>query len=803
MRDLRTAVRTIASRPWFSAAIVLTLAIGIGINTTVFTLVYAVLWKPLPFPNGHRIVTVVSTDPAARRLTMDVSDPDFRDLRTQATSFEALAAVAMQPAVMAEGGHPAERYRMARVAPEFFRILGTAATMGRTLQPVDVNDDAPPVAVIGYDVWRARYNGAADIVGHTVRINEHETTIVGVMPDGFHMPSNESVWIPYQASSAERAGRSNRFLLVMGLLKPGVTSASATSEINGIAARLAAAYPENKGIGAAAVSFNERFNGGQIQTVFMLLIAAVGLVLLIACANVANMMLSRAVSRRREMTIRSALGASRWRLIQQMLTEALLLSAAGGAGGIVIALWGARAFDAAVANTGKPSWVLFTMEYTVLAYFATICVLAAILFGLAPALRSSRVELNHVLKEGGRGGSGRIGWLSSTLVVLQFTFAVVLLTGAGLMIRSFLAGQSQNSWIPRDRIVVGRMELPKSRYAARADRIRFFDALDERLRGLPGLARASFTSALPEQGASSPRIEIDGAPPVAADARPRMDTVSVSDGYFDVIDLRLERGRRFTASDGDEGRETAIVTRSLAEKFWPGADPIGRRFRVNDSDSQPPGPWITVIGISADLVQANQDPSRRAVAFVPYRQSDPTSLTMAGRTAGDPAALGAPLRALVQSIDPDLPVFDVQSLEAISDRQRWPYRVFGTIFGIFAIAALVMASVGLYAVMSQATARRTREIGIRMALGATPSRIQRAVLLRGSLQLSIGLVLGLGAAFLATGAMRSILLGVTPGDPIVFSTTAVLLTAIGLLACWLPARRAAAVAPVRALAEGE
>jgi predicted permease len=590
-------------------------------------------------------------------------------------------------------------------------------------------------------------------------------------------------------------------MLVLGLVRPGVTVEAATADVSAGAHRLAQAYPDdNKNIDAKAMTFNDRFNSGEIGVVFSLMLASVALVLLVACANVANMMLSRSVVRQREMTIRSALGASRGRMVRQVLTESLVVSAIGGGLGLAMAVAGVRLFDRAVANTGKPSWIVFDVDYTVLLYLGGLCLLSALFFGLVPAIRGSRVDLNQALKEGGRGGSGRVGWLSGTLVVLQFTVAVVLLTGAGLMIRSFMAGQTVNAWVPGREILIGRVDMP-GRYSERADRIRFFDDLHTRLRTIPGVTDAALTSAVPALGSGTHAVELEGAPVLEPAERPSISRVLVSPGYFRAINLAVRRGRDFTDIDGAPGHEAVIVSRTFAARFWPTEDAVGKRLRFFADTT--PGPWVTVVGVTDDVVQSSRSVAPEVVAFVPYRFGDPQSLIVVARTATDPHTLANPLRSAVQALDPNLPMFDVRTFEEQMYLSRWPYRVFGVIFGIFALAALVMAAVGLYAVMSQATSRRTREIGIRMALGATPSGILRNVMGRGSVQLLIGLVLGLSAAYMASGQMQALLLGVVAVDPVVFMGTPLLLMAVGLVACWIPAHRAALIAPMRALSSND
>jgi predicted permease len=800
MTDLRFAFRMLVVQRWFSLAILATLAIGIGINTTVFTLVNAVLFKALPVPNGDRVVVIAgrSTTPSgpAANNRFGVSYPDMVDMRSRVTSFDEFEASVAQPAVIAETSRPPERFPMARVTSGFFRLFGAAPVLGRGFRPADEAEGAPVVVVIGHTVWRHRYQSAPDVIGRSVRLNEKPATIVGVMPEGFGFPQNEEVWIPLVPSANGPADRKNRSMLVFGLMKPGATIESATADVSAAAASLAQAYPnDNTHVDARVMTFNERFNGGQIRVVFSLMLAAVALVLLVACANVANMMLSRSVVRQREMTIRSALGASRWRMIRQLLTESLVVSALGGAVGLLMSVAGVRLFDRAVANTGKPSWIVFDVDYSVVLYLGAVCVLAALFFGVAPALRGSRVDLNHSLKEGGRGGSGRIGWLSGALVVLQFTLAVVLLTAAGLMIRSFMAGQTINPWVPGDELLLGRLELPE-RYPDPAARIRFFDTLHARLRALPGVRHAALSSAPPSFGPGTHAVEIEGAPVVEAADRPTVSRVLVSPGYFRAVNLTLARGRDFIDIDGTSGHESAIVTRAFASRFWPNEDPVGKRIRFpNDANAS----WVTVVGQTDDVVQSSRNVVPDAVAFLPYRQVGTASLMIVLRAAGDAHAAAQPLRLAVQALDPDLPLFDVRTFDDQMYLDRWPYRVFGVIFSIFAVAALVMAAVGLYGVMSQATSRRTREIGIRMALGATPAGILRAVLGRGAAQLLTGLVLGVSAAFFVSGQMQTLLVGVVPTDPVVFVGTPLVLLAVGLIACWIPAHRAAAIAPMRAL----
>lgn len=802
MQDIRYALRTIAAHPWFSAAIVATLALGIGINTTVFTLSNAVLYKPLPFPHGERIVSVVSTRPSQNQQRMNLSYPDFLDLRAQTTTFTQLEAIGGGGGILSEPDVPAQQIGFGRITAGLLSMTSVPPVLGRTLTVDDERPDAPLAIVIGESIWRTRYHEAKDVIGRAVRIDDKPATIVGVMPKGFGFPNNEGMWVALRPEGRDRDQRDNRYLLVIGMMKPGQSIANAARDVDATAERLATAYPEtNREIRGNVLTFNERFNGGKVRTVFQLMLAAVGLVLLVACANVANMMLGAALKRHREMAIRTALGASRWRIVRQLLVESVMLSTMGGALGLGLTVLGVHAFNLAVTpeNTGKPSWIIFEVDYRVLLYLAAVCVGTGIIFGLAPALRSARVDLNHTLKEGGRGGSGRSHWLSSTLVVVQFTLAVVLLAASGLMMRSFLAGQRVNSWIPSAHVLTARVSLPNARYPDKAARLRFYDETLPRLAAMPDVTHAALMTDAPGLGAGQARFELDGHLIDKPADRPSTTNVTVSSGYFALMNLPIVRGRAFETMDGEPGHEAAIVSRAFAAAYWPNDNPIGKRLRFNGD--QKPDPWMTVIGVSGDLVQGSARADAEPVVFRPFRQSDGGYTLVAVRANGDAAALTNPLRQLMQAADRDIALSNVERLDASLAARLWPYRVFGTLFFVFAVTALLMASVGLYAVMSQATLRRTREIGIRMALGATPARVLRTVMRRGVLQLAIGLALGIGAAFAATGAMRSLLIGVEPSDPLTFLVTAVVLLLVGLFACWLPANRAATIPPVRALAQ--
>jgi len=798
-QDLRFALRMLRRKPWFSAAIVLTLSLGMGVNTTVFSLVNAVLYKPLPFPGGERLVMVFASNPSARRENIGVSYADFRDFR-QASSFERLEAFSGQGVSLGERGNPPERYRGMRVTAGMFDMLNTKPVAGRGLRSDDEKPGSDPVILIGYGVWKDRYGNDPTVIGRVVRANEKPAVIIGIMPEGFKFPNNEDLWMNI-VPNADSENRNLRDYRLVGMLKTGVAISEAHADLAVIARRLEKDYPAtNKDHTVTIQTFHQAMNGGPIRLVFLLMLGAVGFVLLIACANVANMLLSRAVERTREVSIRAAMGASRWRVVRQLLVESILLSLMGGVLGLGLARFGIAAFGRAVENVGKPYWIDFSMNYVVFGYFALLTVGAGIVFGIAPALSASRINLNETLKEGSRSSGGvHGGYLSGALVVFQFTLAVVLLSGAGLMMRSFLVAQNEFAGMNGAQVLHTRINLPQSRYGKPAERQQFFERLLPRLASIPGVRSAALTSNTPGQGFAGWRFELEGKPIAEAQKRPAAMGIIVSRGYLSLLGLSLLRGRDFEDPDGLPGKEAVIVSTKFATRFFPNQDPVGRQMRLFDRDNKA-RPWMTIVGVAPDLRQHNpSDPSNDPVILVPYRFESSSSMSVMLRTQGLPTTLTSSIRKEVQQIDQDLPLFDTRTLQEQFERQRWYLRVFGTLFLIFAVVAMGMAAVGIYAVMAHAASRRTREIGVRMALGAGVGSILRLVLARGVKQLVLGMVLGLAAALAVCRLMSGMLFMVSPNDPVTFIAVALTLSAAGLAATWVPARRAARLDPVKAL----
>jgi putative ABC transport system permease protein len=794
--DLRFALRMILSHRLFSAAVVVTLALGIGLNTMVFTLVNAVLFKPVPVPGGAQLVSIRSSNLKQNdNNTMRVSYPDFRDYRAQNSSMAALEAATDEEGTLSETGIPPQAYQMEHVSSRFLEMLHMQPILGRGFLPGDDKPGAAPVVILGYGIWKERYASSPSVLGRQVRINEKPATIVGVMPKGFKFPTNIDMWVPL-VPTADLEKRENRPLGLFGMLKPDVGTVQASVDMNRIARRLAAQYPEDKDVGVTVETFHERYNGGGIRMVFLLMMAAVGFVLLIACANVANMMLSRALLRQREMSIRSALGASRWRVARQLLIESVMLSTLGGVLGLVLAWLGVHWFDLSTQNVGKPYWIEFTMNYTVFGYFAGLCIFSGLLFGTAPALRFSRVDVNEVLKDGARSaGRLRGGKLASLLVVFQFALTLVLLTGAGVFVHSLLQSLAANQAVPVEQITTARIDVPEEHYKDADARQRFYDQLLPRLKALPGVTHVALTSNLPGLGAASRDIEIEHSTVNDPAHRPAVSFVVQVPGYLDAINLPILLGRDFNELDGTANHKAAILTRQCAEHFWPGRSAIGKRFRFYDEKNKP-GDWITVVGVSANIVQELNEKSPNPLMFIPLRQEGWNGLALLIRSSDNPIAA---VRAAVQNLDQDLPLRDVYRLPQAIQHQQWYLHLFSKIFSGFALIALLMAAVGIYAVLAQATNSRTQEIGVRMALGANARNIVALVMRRGLWQIVAGLGLGLTAAWPAARLMASLPIGVSPSDPLVFLIVASLLAIVGVLACWIPAHRAAALDPVKAI----
>ena len=802
LRDLRFTFRLIAKERWFAAAAVVALALGIGVNAVGFTLINAAFLRGLPFDEADRLYMLTWQGRPGRR---QVSHVELEEWREGSRTFAGFGAFRNGTMNISDARALPEQARGTWVTANTFSLLRQPALLGRDFASTDEAKGAEPVVIISFTFWKNRYGADPNVLGTPVRMNGQPATIVGVMPEGMRFPDNTEVWAPAIPTAAQEA-RDARSLGVFGRLADAASRREAQTEMDGIAKRLAAAYPDayKNLFGIRVETFTERYVGGAAKTMFLVMMGAVGFVLLIACANVANLLLSRSASRAREIAVRTALGATRWRVVRQLLVESLVLAFVGGTLGLLLAYSGVRAFDASVSDPGKPYWIDFRVDYVVFGYVAAICVLTAVLFGLAPALHVSKNN-NEVLKEGGRGTTGnrRARWLSGTMVVTELALTVVLLAGAGLMIRSFMKLETLDAGFPIDHLMTMRMQLPEAKYPTGEARRAFYDQLEPRLAAIAGVESVAVTTTVPPLRAGERTFEIDGRPRQAGGEELEAATVTISPRFFEVVGVGLRRGRGFQDSDGAPGSETVIINERLASQFFPGEDPIGRRIRFvtrEPAPNQPTPPWRTIVGISPTIRHSEtRQVELNPVVYVPSRQEPPAGASLLVRSQLPPASLADSLRRAVQAVDADQPVFTIQTLDQMLNEDRWPFRVFGVMFGVFAVIALVLSSVGLYAVMAYSVTQRTSEIGLRMALGAQARQVRWMVLKLGLVQLTLGLSLGLAGAVFLSRLMEGMLVGVTSSDPFTFALITALLTLVSIAACLLPARRATLVDPLTAL----
>jgi len=807
-QDVRLAVRLLVKDKWFTAVAALALALGIGVNTTVFTFANAVVLRGLPFADPDSIVSITMTD--ARGRFLGVSRLDFLDWQSAARSFSHLGVLTGAGLNVSEQGRPAEQYTGTYNSATLFEILGQRPQLGRDFTAADDVPGAEPVLIISDSVWKSRYAADRAVLGRAIKVNERVCTIVGVMPPELKFPFNNDMWLPLGLLPPPflQAKRSVRNLQVIGRLAPGVTLRQARSEIDTIVARLAQDHQDtNKDVRASVVTYNDRVAGPQIRLVVFSLVGAVGFVLLIACANVANLLLARSAQRTREIAVRVSLGASRWRIVRQLLVESLVLSIGSGVVGFGLGLAGVRAIDSILGDPtlGKPYWMKFTIDPIVIAFFAVVCVATGVIFGLAPALHVSRTDVNDVLKESaGRSGAGgrRTRRWASALIVAEVTLTLVLLAGAAFMMRSFLVLYRMDVGTDTSHVLTMRLTLPLAKYPQPAPRIEVFQRIEQRLRAIGSVQASGLTSNPPMFGGFLRQLEVDGRP-VDPEHRPEVTMVPVSAGYFEALGVRIVRGRNLSDIDGTPGHESALVNQQFAAMHFNGEDPIGRRITLVDaqpSAQQSAPATAAIVGIVPPMRQRNfQDAQPDPVVYLPYRADPQRFMFLVLRTSGDPA-LAAPLvREEVRAIEPDLPLFGIMTLDRLLAQQRWTFRVFGGMFTIFAAIALLLSAVGLYAVTAYSVTQRTAEIGVRMALGAQPGQVVWLILRRSMLQLAIALPLGLGGAFAVGRLLQSVLVRTDGRDSATVVSITIVMIAVSLAACVWPARRAMRLDPVSAL----
>jgi len=658
-------------------------------------------------------------------------------------------------------------------------------------------------------MWKNRYGSDPSVIGRTIKENSIAVTVIGVMPPDVKFPFNTDIWMPISVLPAEtrNAKRGVRNYQAIGRLAPGVTLEQARAEFQNIGQRLSQQYPDsNKDFKPQLVKFNDRVTGPQITLIFLSLMGAVGFVLLIACANVANLLLSRAAHRSREIAVRVSLGAGRWRIVRQLLVESVLLSLLSGAIGLGLSIVGVRLFDAATTDVGKPYWMTFTMDPIVFLFLLGICVGTGVLFGLAPAMHISKTDVHEVLKEGGgRSGSGgmRARRWTSALIVVEIVLTLVLLAGAGFMMRSFLALYTMDVGVDTSRLLTMQMLLPLAKYPRPEPRTALYQRLEERLRAVPAIHSSAVTTNPPTFGGFQRQLSVDGRPTPAGEKPPDVTMVSVSAGYFDTLGVKLQRGRTFTDADGTPGHEAAIVNQRFVAMHFAGEDPLGRRIRLTDSTpqvQQPPPVDATIVGVVPTVRQRNfSEPDPDPVVFLPYRADPQRFMFLVVRGTGDPARMTSLVREEMRVIEPDIPLFRIQTMDQMLAQQRWPFRTFGSMFALFAVIALLLSAVGLYAVTAYSVTQRTAEIGVRMALGAQPKQVMWLVMRRSLIQLAIGVPIGIAGAFGVGQLLKILLVQTSSRDPLTIGSIALLMVVVSLAACLWPARRATRLDPVSAL----
>jgi putative ABC transport system permease protein len=810
LQDLRFAVRLLVKDRWFTLVAVVTLALGIAANNAVFTFVNAVLIRGIPFREGERIVALGTRD--TRNRNLGVSFLDFEDWRASARSFSDMCLFGQPTLNVSDAGRAPERYNGAVISANIFHLLDVRPLLGSGFTDEDDKFGVAPHVVLGYGVWQTRYGGRSDIIGQSIRIDELLATVVGVMPPGMQFPPNTDVWLPMGQSTIVRGqGRQVRSYQVIGRLAKGVTPAQAQSELSAIVGRLAHDFPKtNEGIVPTMVPYNQRQNGPQIKVLFWSLMGAVAFVLLIACSNVANLLLAKAANRARELSVRISLGASRWRIVRQLLVESVLLALASGVVGFALSVLGIRWFDAVTQDVGKPYYMEFSLDTTVFAFFTAVCLATGIVFGLAPALHVSKTNVNEVLKEGGRSGTGgtRARRWTGALIVVNLTLTLVLLAAAGFMMRSFLAMYRMDPGVDTSRLLTMQMAMSVRKYADSNARNAFIARVDDRLAAISAIESASTTTNWPLGGGRSIQLAIDGRS-TAGERLPIVTMLSVGAKYFDTLGIHVTRGRAFTPADSAAGAANAIVNQRLADMFFRGEEPLGRTIRLTDETptsilggALPP---LTIVGVTnPNVIQRDVDghfSERDPVVYIPHATNTQQNFgtTLLVRTRSDPASVTALLREEMRALDPDMPLFDIRTMEENLTRQRWPFRVFGTMFASFAVIALVLSAVGLYAITAYGVTQRTQEIGVRMALGAEAPQVWWLIARRGLIHLAIGLTIGMPGALAVGRLLQSLLVQTKPSDPTTLAGIALLLTVVAIAACYWPAQRATRLDPVVAL----
>ncbi len=790
--DLKLALRLCAARPAFSLTVIGMLALGIAGNSTIFSVFDGLFLRPLPFAEPDRLVDLNETAPKWNLRFVDVSNPDFHAWRQHNTTFDSMGFF-VPASYNLSGRGTARRLRANRVTADLMRVLRLKPVAGRGFLPEEDRPGGAPVAMLGYGIWRDLFAGNPDVAGQIVRIDGQPHTVVGVLPPEASFPEAIDLWVPL-AADPNRAGR--WYLRGIGRLKAGVTAEQARADLTRIhRAQIQAGRKDNEITSPTVMALRDRYVG-ELRTAGNVLLGAVGIVLLIACANVAGLMMIRAAGRSREVAIRTALGASRTRIVRQLLTESIVYAAAGGVGGLLLGKALLRLLVAAMPEVMP--WVRFGMDHRTLLFLAAVTGAAAVLFGLAPALQAARSDLRTGLHDAARSSvsRGRRRMLS-TLVVGEIALAMVLAVAAALMFQALRNVMKVDPGFRPENVLAYSISLPPTKYPAQSSQTAFLRELLERMRALPGVKSAGAAQMTPLDGRDSGTFYLpeDAPPPGPDQQHPIVLDMVVSPGYFAAMGMRMAAGRDFTEQDTESSPRVAVIDEMFAKRFFPHVNPVGKRIRHGAEQET-----IEIVGVTRDVKHFGLDREMRPSVFINYRQYGLRDrMTIVLRTGVDPGSLAAPAREALRRMDPELAMFDVVRMTEAVDRSLWVRRICSWVAGAFACLALVMAAGGIYGVISYAVSQRSREIGIRMALGAPPALVLRQVLGQGLLMLAAGLPAGIAAALGISRFLEKLLFGVKARDPITYAAMAALVAGIALAANWIPARRAAAIDPMNAL----
>jgi putative ABC transport system permease protein len=801
-RDLRYALRTLRSNPGFAAVAILTLALGIGANSAIFSVANALLLKPLPFANLDRLVAVRESLPHQGLKATAVSPADFLDWTRQQSAFLHIAAYRVRSVTLTGGGEP-ELLRATFVSPDFFSALQTNAAHGRVLLPEESQPGRDRAVVISDGLWKRRFAGAPGVVGSEITLDGRAVTVVGILPLGFGFPFGTDIWGPLALSPQQWEQRDTRNLYVLAQLKPGVAVAQAQADMQGVAQRIEQQHPlTNTGLAVSVIPLRD-LQSAFSRPLLLVLLGMAGFLLLIACANVASLLFARSAARAKEIALRTALGASRGRIVRQLLAESLALSLLGGAAGLLLARWAADYVRASLPPgiaRHMTGWDRIGLDGGVLALTMALALLTTLLFGLLPALRTSRPDLNATLKEGGRlSGAGRRSRVWSALVAIEVALALVLLAGAGLTVKGFWRILRMFDGADPASILVLQTGLPESKYKDPQRITDFYEQVAARMAAMPGVTSVSTASNTPLNNRPNPTIEllIEGRPTLQPGERQPADLVTVSPGFFETLGIPLLRGRAFAHTDAALASPVAIISEMAARRYWPNEDPLGRRIRRSSASGDPQ--WITIVGIAADVKQGWFDKEIRPQLYLPAAQSPRLGMTFLLRASAAPMTLARDARAQVLAVDPHQPIEHLQTLEQMFIEETSPFRFAAELMLAFGAIALLLAAVGVFGVMSYSVSQRTQEIGVRIALGARRGDVLRLIVLQSMRIAALGLAAGLPLSLLLGRLMASQLFGVVALDLPVLGVIALLLAGVALAASCIPTIRAARVDPMLAL----